>query len=91
MIWKKFESFNITYLMFRSHKPANFINRLWLQTKLFGRVYFLFPTWAFDEIMKFEMSETLKFGFLDNEKSFWGEIKNIFFLVSMCSLFDLKT
>ena len=38
-------------------------------------MYFLFYAWAFDDVMIFEY---LKFDFLENEKSFRREMKNIF-------------
>ena len=36
-------------------------------------MYFLFYAQAFDDVIK-----SLKFDFLENEKNFWSEIKNIF-------------
>ena len=40
-------------------------------------MYLFFNTYAFNDVMKFEH---LKFesDFLENEKNFWSEIKNIF-------------
>ena len=39
---------------------------------------FVFHTYAFDDIMTFEYQKKLKFDYLNNEKSFGSEIKNIF-------------
>ena len=36
------------------------------------------------------MSEKLKFHYLKNEKSFWNEIKDIFYMFHRCSLLDIK-
>ena len=46
-------------------------------SKLFSEMFFLFYAYAFDDVMKFEKSRVLKFEILENEKSFWSEIKSI--------------
>ena len=53
-------------------------------------MYFLFYAQAFDDVMKPQDLKFLKFYFLENEKSFWSEIKKHFFSFRKVSLLDLK-
>ena len=53
----------------------NFINRLCLLPRLFSKLHFLRHAQAFDDVTK--LSEILKLDFLENEKSFRSETKNI--------------
>ena len=55
---------------------SNLITRMCLLHKLFNNMCFVFPAWAFDDVMIFEYLKIKNY--LKNEKSFRSEIKNIF-------------
>ena len=63
-------------LFLHNQNWPNSINWLCLFSRLFSKMYCLFDTEAFYDVMKFEYSKILNFEFLENKNSFWSDIRH---------------
>ena len=69
----------------------NFIARLCFFLKLFSKICSLFHAWTFDDVChEIWISEKSEFDYLNNEKNFQSEIKNIFPCFTKCSPLSLN-